>query len=190
MPPITRVYKYTQDGKRLTLEDECLQSGSLPSIAYGHKKCSLKHKIGPQDKYCNNDPRCRAAWERGRKIVKFVGYDAGEKHRSEKVLLRDLADPKYSKWYPLMEWGWQREDCIRAIEAAGLPQPGKSSCFFCPSMKENEILALREQHPDLFRRACALEDNAQANLKTVQGLGRNFSWKQRYGKELFELGNC
>ena len=26
MPPITRVYKYTQDGMRLTLEGECLQS--------------------------------------------------------------------------------------------------------------------------------------------------------------------
>jgi len=43
MPPITRVYKTTRDGKRLTLEDECLQSCSLPSIAYGFKRCSLKH---------------------------------------------------------------------------------------------------------------------------------------------------
>lgn len=66
------------------------------------------------------------------KVVKFIGYDAGEHYRSDKVLLRDLADPKYSKWYPLMEWGWDREACIRAIEAAGLPQPGKSSCFSAP----------------------------------------------------------
>ena len=47
MPPITRVYKTTRDGKRLTLEQECLQSGTLPSMAYGFKRCSLKHKIGP-----------------------------------------------------------------------------------------------------------------------------------------------
>ena len=40
MPLITRVYKTTRDGKRLTLEDECLQSCSLPSIAYGFKRCS------------------------------------------------------------------------------------------------------------------------------------------------------
>ena len=50
MPPITRVYKTTRDGKRLTLEQECLQSGTLPSMAYGFKRCSLKHKIGPQEK--------------------------------------------------------------------------------------------------------------------------------------------
>ena len=40
MPPITRVYKTTRDGKRLTLEQECLQSGTLPSMAYGFKRCS------------------------------------------------------------------------------------------------------------------------------------------------------
>ena len=71
----------------------------------------------------------------------------------------------------------------RAIEEAGLPQPGKSSCFFCPSMRAEEIIDLREHYPDLFRRALALEDNARANLKTVQGLGRNYSWRERFGKE-------
>jgi len=88
-----------------------------------------------------------------------------------------------------MEWGWDREACIRAIEAAGLPQPGKSSCFFCPSMRAEEIIDLRENHPDLFRRAVALEDNAQANLKTVKGLGRSYSWKERFGKEFCTHGN-
>ena len=183
MPEITRVYKTTKDGKRLTLEDECLKSGTLPSIAYGFKRCSLKHKIGPQEKFCNNYPPCREVWRSGKKVVKFIGYDAGEHYRSDKVLLNDLADPKYSKWYPLMEWGWDREECIRQIEASGLPQPGKSSCFFCPSMRAEEIIDLREHYPNLFRRALALEDNAKANLKTVRGLGRNYSWKERFGKE-------
>ena len=142
-----------------------MQSGTLPSMAYGFKRCSLKHKIGPQDKFCNRYPPCRKVWAAGKRVVKFIGYDAGEGYRSDKVLLGDLADPKYSKWYPLMEWGWTRDDCIRQIEAAGLPQPGKSSCFFCPSMRAEEIIRLRDHHPDLFRRAIALEDNARPNLK-------------------------
>lgn len=185
MPEITRVYKTTRDGKRLPLEEECLNSGTLPSIAYGFKKCSLKHKIGPQEKFCNNHPGCREVWDSGKKVVKFIGYDAGEGYRSDKVLLRDLADPKYSKWYPLMEWGWNREECNRAIEAAGLPQPGKSSCFSCPSMRAEEIIALREQHSDLFRRAISMEDNARSNLITIQGLGRRYSWKDKFGKGVF-----
>lgn len=64
MPPITRVYKTTRDGKRLTLEQECLQSGTLPSIAYGFKRCSLKHKIGPQEKFCNHYLPCQRHGQR------------------------------------------------------------------------------------------------------------------------------
>ena len=64
-----------------------------------------------------------------------------------------------------------------------------SSCFFCPSMRAEEIIDLRERYPDLFRRALALEDNARANLKTVRGLGRNYSWKERFGKEQCNHGN-
>ena len=44
MPPITRVYKTTRDGKRLTLEQECLQSGTLPSMAYQTMRYAQKEK--------------------------------------------------------------------------------------------------------------------------------------------------
>ena len=66
---------------------------------------------------------------------------------------------------------------------AGLPQPGKSYCFFCPSMKKQEILYLKEHYPDLFNRAATLEENAMPYLKTVKGLGRSYSWKEQFGKE-------
>ena len=179
-----------KDGNRLTLEQECLRSASLPSIAYGWKKCSLKHKVAPQEKFCAHYPPCQAAWARGENVVKLIGYDAGEEKRRLGALPHDLADRKYQKAYPLMEWGWDRAACMQAVENAGLPQPGKSSCFFCPSMRAEEIIHLRDHHPDLFRRAIALEDNARPNLKTVQGLGRNYSWKERYGKEFCTHGNC
>ena len=157
-------------------------------ITAAFREFSAKN-LEKEKKFCNHYSPCQKAWAAGKRVVKFIGYDAGEGYRSDKVLLGDLADRKYSKWYPLMEWGWTRDDCIRQIEAAGLPQPGKSSCFFCPSMKPDEITALREQHPDLFRRALALEDNARQNLKTVKGLGRNYSWRERFGKEFCTHGN-
>lgn len=59
----------------------------------------------------------------------------------------------------------------------------KSSCFFCPSMTQQEILYLKKHYPDLFRRAVALEENAMPYLKTVKGLGRNYSWKDRFGED-------
>ena len=98
-----------------------MQSGTLPSMAYGFKRCSLKHKIGRRTSSATRYPPCRKVWAAGKRVVKFIGYDAGESYRSDKVLLGDLADPKYSKWYPLMEWGWDRAACLQAIEDAGLP---------------------------------------------------------------------
>lgn len=177
MPPITRVWYRDILGRRQTLEQECLRSRSLPSIAYGHKKCSQKYKIAPQDRFCNHYPQCLESWSRGERVVKMIGYDAGEVRRLEGAREHDLADKKYQKKYPLMEWGWHREDCVRTIRDAGLPLPGKSSCFFCPSMKKREIRALYHQYPDLLERALAMEDNARPNLVTVKGLGRDFAWR-------------
>src|SRR5580765_5479567 len=34
-----------------TLEGQCLHTGTLPSLAYGGKSCSLKYKRAPQDKF-------------------------------------------------------------------------------------------------------------------------------------------
>ena len=59
LPKITPVFYTDKDGNRLTLEEECFRSHTLPSIAYGFKKCSLKHKIGTQEKFCNHYIRSR-----------------------------------------------------------------------------------------------------------------------------------
>jgi hypothetical protein len=167
-----------KDGNRLTLEDDCLAHGNLPAIAYGWKTCSQKHKIGVQDKLLNNHPECQKIWDKGEKVNKFVGYDAGEITRILSAKPIDDADKKFSRYYPLYEWDWYRPDCVQAILNAGLPLPGKSSCFFCPSMKTDEILKLREKHPDLLERALRIEDNAKDKFISIKGLGRDWSWRE------------
>lgn len=184
MPRITVVENVDRNGNRLTLEMECLRSGTLPSIAYGYKRCSQKHKIGPQEKYCNNYPPCRAVWQRGERVTRFIGYDAGEWKRYEHSRKHNETDRKYENRYPLIEdWHWNRDDCIKVIQGENLPLPGKSSCFFCPSMKKQEIEVLKQQYPDLYQRAIAIEEGARPHLTKVKGLGRNYAWKERYGKE-------
>ena len=125
MPQITVVQYVDRYGNRLSLETECLRSHTLPSIAYGHKRCSQKHKIAPQEKFCNHYAPCREVWQRGEKVNRYIGYDAGEVKRYEHSRKYNEADKKYHNRYPLIEeWGWNRDDCIREIKAAGLPQPG------------------------------------------------------------------
>ena len=153
-----------------TLEEACLRKKCLPSIAYGFKSCSQRFKLEPQNKFINNLESAREIWANGQRIVKFIGFDADESHR-----IRDYSDKKYIVRYPLVEWDIGREECIQSIKDAGLCSPGKSSCFFCPSSRVSEIKALQAQYPDLAERAINMEENA--NLTSVKGLGRNFSWK-------------
>lgn len=171
-PPVTRVKK---GGREETLEENCLRLNMLPSLSYGYKGCSHKYKIEAQEKYLNNWQPAKDAWQRGEKVIKLIGYDIDEPHRAAIP-----EDAKYRYRYPLLEWGWGREDCERRIIAAGLPLPGKSACFFCPSSTKPEILKLRDEHPDLLLRALRLEATAieADNLKSIKGLGRRLSWSQ------------
>jgi hypothetical protein len=169
-PAIVTVHK---GGRQETLEENCLRLTMLPSLAYGRKGCSHKYKIEPQDKWVNNWPPAREAWASGRKVVKLIGFDMDEPHRAAIP-----EDAKYRYRYPLLEWGWGREECVKAISDAGLSQPGKSACFFCPSMTKPEILQLRKEYPDLLERALNIERTAQraGNLNSVNGLGRRLNW--------------
>jgi hypothetical protein len=190
MPEITTVVYTDHNGDRLTLEQECLRSSTLPSLAYGHKSCSLKHKVGPQEKFCNNHPLCQEIWARGEKVVKFIGYDAGEEYRRINAMSHDMIDTKYRKEYPLIDWGWGRDECVNAIQQEGLPLPGKSSCFFCPSMKRHEIRTLYHEHRDLYDRAIAIEDKAKPSLVSVKGLGRSWSWRDFVEADKNQVAMC
>lgn len=170
-PPIVTVQSQNRAGGYYTLEQKCLDNKMLPSIAYGYKACSEKHKRRPQDRYVNNWEPARLAWGRGLKVVKLIGYDADESRRAQ---IHD--DSRFTYRYPLIEWDWSRAECVEAIARAGLPQPGKSACFFCPSSKKAEVIALAQDHPDLFARAVALEKNA--DLHTLKGLGRRYAWHE------------
>jgi len=170
-PEITRVR--ARFAGYATLEDNCLVNKTLPSIAFGFKTCSHKWKKQPQEKWANHWQPAKETWAAGSKVTKCIGYDADEWHRA-----KIPEDSKYVYRYPLVEWDWGRNDCAEAVKLAGLPDPGKSACFFCPSSKKHEIRYLMKNNPDLFARAVAMEENAAENLGVVQGLGRHWSWKQ------------
>lgn len=189
-----------------TLEQQCLHTGTLPSLAYGGKSCSLKYKRTPQDKYILQQYPPDEFVRRGQRVVRAIGFEAGEERRTYahvvKAIGLDASEEHrltwaqespaeeerpsrqqwldrhfFAYWYPLMAWGYNRERCKQIIAAAGLPVPPKSACFFCPASKKHEIAWLEENHPDLLERAMVIERNAQAKLKSVKGLGRSYSWE-------------
>ena len=159
-------------GRDETLEQYSLRTKYLPSLAYGTKGCSWKFKIEPQNRDINRWPVARRTWKNGGKVIKLIGYGYEEQKRLAKA---KLEDEKYFYRFPLNEWGMDRSDCERVIRHVGLQVPGKSACFFCPSSKKHEILALPIE---LKTRAIRLETVARdaGNMRTTKGLGRQFAW--------------
>jgi hypothetical protein len=159
-----------------TLEEECLATNGLPSKAYGMATCSMKWKVQPIRRrikqYCfvhniQLTPR------------QFTGIHAGEVNRllGKSGKIRELEQEGIRQEYPLVEWGLNQENCNALIKSVGLPVPSKSSCFFCPNRKISEIIELKEKHPDLYRRAINIEQNAE--LHSLKGLGRTkYAWSE------------
>lgn len=157
-----KVVRHLYQGKFEGIAGECERNAGLPALAYGMRACSVKYKTAPADRYLK-------AWLKTKgqeRLKKAVGFSAEESHR-----VKAAYEPWYDNWYPLIEWQWYREECVDAICRHGLPQPGKSACFFCPAMKRSEVIKMKKEHPDLMNRALAIEDAAQKTVTTKRGLG-------------------
>lgn len=177
LPPIQTIRTRVSDAlPYTTLEGECLTRGQLPSLAYGWHKCAEKWKVRAQIQFAKHWSVAQECWKAGGVVRKAVGFHAGETRRVKPHII----DAGYEKIYPLIEWGWYQEDCLRVIAEAGLPPPSKSACFFCPASTKAQVRELARTAPDLFQRALAIEDAALAagNLKVVKGLGRHWTWRE------------
>jgi len=177
-PAIDRVRWVRKDGTFLPLHEWCEKFVSLPSKAFGLPGCTVKWKQQPADKYITHHECVQAAWGRGEKVERWIGYDADEPGRAQRMEAARSRDTQWIWRSPLVEWDMGREECIETLRAAGLRLPGKSSCWLCPSMKKHEIDALAEDHPQLLQRALEIEAAAKVDRTKVPGLGRSLNWAE------------
>ena len=177
-PRVLEINRWTE-GKNVprawrleTLYDECWRTNSLPSVAYGWKKCSDKYKGQPQRWWIARQPWAQAEWDAGRKIIKVIGYDYGEERRVRKAFQNPWEDERFAPYYPLVEAKIDREGCEELILSEGLPLPGKSACTFCPNNKLWEWEHLRKFDSVAFEAAVELSRHAQVDVPDVVGLMR------------------
>lgn len=165
-PEITVV---RNDGIHGTLEQECLTNRTLPAIVFGTRSCSDKYKVRPQVKWLSGRYPDLSA------VQMAIGYHAGEERRVFKAL---GVAAEYDRWFPLVEWRWFQEDCLRVIREAGLEPPGKSACTFCPSSTKHDIRRLAVEDPEATDRALRIEAGADySRFRGVVGLGRHWRWR-------------
>jgi hypothetical protein len=140
-----------RQGKQRDLYDDLLeQQRSINIPAYmpggmpGNRKCTEAFKIKPIAKWIkNNAPNCTLG----------KGISTDEPHRATPSRESD----GYISAYPLIELGISRSDCLIIAKDAGLPQPPKSSCWFCPFKTTDQWVTMRREQNDLFEKAADLE---------------------------------
>ncbi len=127
------------------LEDACLRWKIIPSRTLRH--CTDKFKMRPMGKYI-------AEHFPAQDVKAIVGIAWDEAHRMNNTRWNG-----YMPVYPLVDRKITRDSCVKIIQNAGWPVPPKSGCTFCPFQRMDQWKALRHNHPDLFARAIALEEN-------------------------------
>lgn len=198
-PPITVVGYTPKDFKHWppyhSLGENCLTNGTLPSLAFGFKSCSLKWKVEPQNKFCKKWAPAQQCWAAGGKVHKYIGYDASPKDRKRFAHAVGMEDPLYEYHYPLIDAGWDRNECLEVIRREGLPgwsdwtgqhwieqggEPVKSACYFCPATQPEELQHFRKVY---LRYIVIMEARAEPRLEKIKGLWRNGTKGTRGGKK-------
>ncbi|MAL82838.1 MAG: phosphoadenosine phosphosulfate reductase [Idiomarina sp.] len=178
-PPITVVKRSEMESvsveRRESLREQCLRTSTLPSAAYGWKKCSQKFKATVVNAWFREQGWVKDEWKAKRRLVKAIGYDAGEDSRIRPEFNCPTERKRYVPWYPLYDRWYDRRGCKDLILSEGLPLPGKSACTFCPHNKDEEWALLSIQEPREFEAALELEAKAMPSITEpgTVGLRRN-----------------
>lgn len=153
------------------LSDELKASGTVPQFG-GEHRCSLKFKAFVIESWLNtnvsgsihhafgyNSEELRRVEKSEQAIARVAfGFNADETTRALKGAKYDT--PLRQGWYPLVEWGWSRQDCkdyIKTILDVDV-QWMKSACVFCPFNKmTTKNIERHRQHPNQVADAMLLE---------------------------------
>jgi len=138
-------------GREEGLFDYCTRLRIIPFRQF--RWCTDKFKVRPFNKFAKEHLP----------VIAYIGFDAGEESRvlnSETPFVgRKCKQKKYGRKYPLFQNGIDRYGCLDLIRQAGLPDPPKSGCFFCPFMSPKQYQHMKNERPELFKKAMELEQS-------------------------------
>lgn len=185
---LIEIKKRLRDGTNETLMSRIENSESSIPIpvrmsngAPGNRSCTANFKSGVIYKWLRDH-----GVDKINKAVVGIGFSADELWRAEKLrpyVPSKKIHPINTIETPLIDLNLRRQDCLNIIRDAGLPQPEKSACWFCPFHRISEWQRLRREHPDLFEKACKLE--AMLNERRRK-LGKNNVWLTGFNRPLSE----
>lgn len=187
---LVEVRKRTRDGSPDDLMDRIERGFTPPGASFpfpvrmdngmpGRRSCTAEYKV----RVIEAELKRRGA-SAERPAIVGLGISLDEIQRAKHWGKADPRSPSQVLEYPLLRLEMRREDALREIAAAGLPQPPRSACWFCPFHSLDEWRRLRRDQPDLFAQAEEMERSIQERQRQ---LGRAPLWMTRYGRPLGEV---
>ena len=156
--------------------------GTLPSPQM--RWCTSMLKIKPLEDWIGED-----------EVVSYVAIRSDEKNRTGYVSTKQ----NIKTTFPFIDDDIDHAGVIKILEEAGINLPDyydwrtRSGCYFCFFQRKIEWVGLADKHPDLFKRAVAIEQKilkdvgiaGDADFKSSGMKGRQYTWSE--GETLTEL---
>lgn len=147
--------------------------GTLPSPQM--RWCTTLLKIKPLEE-----------WIGDAEVVSYVAIRADESNRKGYISTK----PNIRTMFPFVDDGIDHAGVIRILEDSGLNLPDyykwrtRSGCYFCFFQRKAEWVGLADRHPDLFKRAVAIEQkilkdagiDGDASFKDNAMKGGSYTW--------------
>ena len=178
--PVHELPRVKKDGTVETLWGQLMKENSrsvpipvrMSNGAPGKRSCTANFKIAVISRWLKKNGATK-----DNPATVLIGISTDEIHRVGNKRVAPYEQPAY----PLIELGYNRADCINIIRDAGLPVPGKSSCFFCPFHRPDMWAEMRRDEPELFDLSVTLERtlNQRRDME-----GRDHIWLTRFNKPI------
>jgi hypothetical protein len=76
--------------------------------------------------------------------------------------------------HPLIDKRMTRRDCLTWLEESGYPRPPKSSCWHCPYQTSAQWRDKKENYPEEWKKAVALDEALRSETMTKRLKGQTF----------------
>jgi len=165
--------EYEKTSRVYPIFEWLMDSGSFPVIpGSGGHTCSMRFKGQVQQKWADKEfgdhEECNKHW--------LLGIESSEKGRSDRFTANRKKKTNQGKQilghtygYPLMDLGMDRKECLEMLEALGWEYDvQKSSCMWCPFVKEWEVDRLIDANGKGLEEALAIEERFYQTDKHAQ----------------------
>lgn len=138
----------------------------IPAFTRGEKqgmlarRCTADYKITPVAKKVRELLGYKPRQQIKEKVRAMLGISIDEIQRA-----KDSWYPYIVNTWPLIDLGIRREQCIEICRTAGLPEPQKSACVYCPYHSDPHWQWLKDEQPAEFAKAIEFDEKLR-NVNT------------------------